>query len=86
MMSASRALSASKLAFVEDQLSNNEVSSDEELYELFLQHGLSEPQARQALIYRDRYLGNIYLDGFTPLTAAETPIRFNPHSRQFEPE
>ena len=86
MVTISRPLSPSQIAFVEDELSNNEVSSDEELYALFLAEGLSEPQARQALTYRDRYLGNIYLDGFTPLTAAAMPLRFDPHTGQFKPE
>jgi len=52
---------------VEDQLSNNEVSSDEELLDHFISDGLTEEQARQALTYRDQYLANLYLDGFTPI-------------------
>ncbi len=60
------ALSPSLLALVEGSLSNDEVSSDEEMLEYFISNGLTEEQARQALTYRDQYLNNIYLDGFTP--------------------
>ncbi|ABM31149.1 hypothetical protein C8246_12370 [Paracidovorax avenae] len=73
------------LAFVEGQLSNDETSTDEELQEHFVAHGLTEDQARQAVTYRAQYLSNIYLDGFTPITAADDVLRFNPDSRQFEP-
>ncbi len=76
----------SLLRFVEDQLTNNEVSSDEELFDHFVSNGLTEEQARQALTYRDRYLGNLYLDGFTPICKADDALRFNPYTRQFEPD
>lgn len=79
-------LPASLLSFVEDQLSNNEVCSDEELLDHFIANGLTDEQARQALTYRDRYSANIYLDGFTPICKAGEALRFNPHTRQFEPD
>jgi len=79
-------LPASSLRLVEDQLSNNEVSSDEELLDHFISDGLTEEQARQALTYRDQYLANLYLDGFTPILKGSEALRFNPYSRQFEPE
>lgn len=78
------ALSPSLLALVEGSLSNDEVSSDEEMLEYFISNGLTEEQARQALTYRDQYLNNIYLDGFTPITAVDEVLHFNPHTRQFE--
>ena len=74
------------LRLVEDQLSNNEVSSDEELLDHFVSSGLTEAQARQALVYRSRYLCNIYREGFTPILKGNEALRFNPYSRQFEPE
>ncbi|AIN57407.1 MULTISPECIES: hypothetical protein [Pseudomonadota] len=80
------ALSPSLLALVEGSLSNDEVSSDEEMLEYFISNGLTEKQARQALTYRDQYLNNIYLDGFTPITAVDEVLHFNPHTRQFEPD
>jgi hypothetical protein len=79
-------LSVSSLHLVEDQLSNNEVSSDEELLDYFISNGLTEVQARQALTYRNRYLTNIYLDGFTPILKGAQALRYNPYRRQFEPE
>ncbi len=80
------ALPASLLRLVEDQLSNNEVSSDEELLDHFASSGLTEAQARQALVYRSRYLCNIYREGFTPILKGSEALRFNPYSRRFEPE
>lgn len=79
-------LSPSLLAYVEGQLSNDEVSSDEEMLDYFVANGLTEEQARQALTYRDLYLNHIYLEGFTPITAVDAPLHFNPHTRQFEPD
>jgi hypothetical protein len=78
------ALSPSLLALVEGSLSNDDVSSDEEMLEYFISNGLTEEQAQQALTYRDQYLNNIYLDGFTPITAVDEVLHFNPHTRQFE--
>lgn len=52
----------------------------------FISDGLTEDQARRALTYRDQYLNNIYLDGFTPITAVDEALHFNPHTRQFEPD
>src|SRR3989344_5473225 len=75
------ALSPSLLALVEGSLSNDEVSSDEEMLEYFISNGLTEEQARQALTYRDQYLNNIYLDGFTPITAVDEALHFNPLPR-----
>lgn len=80
------ALPASLLKLVEGSLSNDEVSSDEEMLGYFIDNGLTEEQARQALTYRDQYLNNIYLDGFTPITAVDEARHFNPHTRQFEPD
>lgn len=73
------------LRLIEDHLSNNEDSSDEELIEHFVGSGLTEIEARQALRYRNQYLAHIYLDGFTPIRSGSEALRYNPHSRQFEP-
>ena len=74
------------LKLVEGSLSNDEVSSDEEMLEYFISNGLTDEQARQALTYRDQYLNNIYLEGFTPITAVDEALHFNPHTQQFEPD
>ncbi|APU32792.1 MULTISPECIES: hypothetical protein [Pseudomonadaceae] len=80
------ALPASLLRLVEDQLSNNDVSSDDEPLDHFISDGLTEEQARQALTYRDQYFVNLLLDGFTPIHKGSEALRFNPYSRQFEPD
>lgn len=79
-------LPADLLRFVEDQLSNCDVCSDEELRDHFIDNGLTEAQATQALTYREQYLQLIYLEGFTPIRAGAQALHFNPHSRQFEPD
>ncbi|MGR0116434.1 hypothetical protein [Ralstonia pseudosolanacearum] len=79
-------LPESLLTFVEDQLSNNEVASDEELADQFIVNGLSGEQARHALTYRDRYRCTIYQTGFTPLRNPGVVLRFNLHTGNFEPE
>ena len=74
------ALSPSLLALVEGSLSNDEVSSDEEMLEYFISNGLvTEEQARRALTYRDQYLNNIYLDGFRADHGGGQALHFNPH-------
>lgn len=80
------ALPPSLLAFVEEQLSNDEVSSDEEMLEYLIRNDLTEEQARQALTYRDLYRNNIYLKGFTPICEGTEALRFNPNTRRFEPK
>ena len=50
------ALPPALLKLVEGSLSNDEVSSDEEMLAYFISNGLTEEQARQALTYRDQYL------------------------------
>jgi len=80
------ALPASLLRLVEDQLSNNDVSSDDEPLDHFISDGLTEEQARQALTYPDQCFVNLLLDGFTPIHKGSEALRFNPYSRQFEPD
>lgn len=72
------------LGFVEDQLYNNDVSSDAELLDHFIRHGLTLIQAWQALTYRDLYLCNIYLESFTPILKGTDALRFNPYTRRYE--
>ena len=77
-------LSNDLLLFVEDQLSNNEVASDEALHAVFVSNGLTDAQATQALRYRRLYLLNIFLQGHTPIRKSKHAIRFNPHVMQYE--
>ncbi len=78
---------ASLLKLVEGSLSNDECPPTRKCWRNFyINNGLTEEQARQALTYRYQYLNNIYLDGFTPITAVDEALHFNPHTRQFEPD
>jgi len=60
-------LSSDQVTWVEDQLSNDEMSSDEELLDYFVSNGLSIPQARDLVTHRQDYLLNIYRIGEGPL-------------------
>ncbi|MFD1295039.1 MULTISPECIES: hypothetical protein [Lysobacter] len=55
------------LAFVEDHLSNDDISSDNELFTHFVSSGLTRSQAERALSYRQAYLGNVFLSDETPI-------------------
>ena len=79
-------ITVKQLSFVEDQLSNNEVSSDKDLQKAFVDAGMTEAQAKQALTYRTRYGFNIYAPGRTPILAGDEAYRFNPHTRLFQRE
>lgn len=79
-------LSTAQLALVEGQLSNDDVSPDDEIMERFIEAGLTEEQGRQALTYRDRYLNAMYLDGYTPIRNPGVVLRYDPYKRDFIPE
>lgn len=53
MAPAFSALTETQLHTIEDLLSNDENSSDEELVTFFISEGIPEASARQALTYRD---------------------------------
>ena len=69
---------------MEDQLSNNETDSDDDLYLYFVDAGLTPAQAERALAYRGMYLNTIYLRGATPITGGAV-ARLNADSGAFEP-
>jgi len=60
-------LTSDEVAWVEDVLSNDESSADEELVKYFVRGGLSQAQAEAVLCHREYYLSNIYLKGLGPL-------------------
>ena len=70
------------LALVEDQLSNNESSDDEELRNYFIDCGLSREQAERALSYRSAYM-RLYLGAATPIRTSAV-VRFNQATGDFE--
>lgn len=72
------------LAFVEDQLSNNDVASDDELKAHFVARGLTDVQATRAIRYRSLYLQNIFLQGHTPIRKNKHAIRFDPQLGRFQ--
>jgi hypothetical protein len=72
-------LTREQLDFVEDQLSNNEVSSNDELKDDFVSAGLNVEQAKAALAYRDAYRLNMFHVEHTPLTCGDEAMRFDPH-------
>lgn len=49
------------LLWIKSVLSNDEVSSDEELVAHFVENGLAEPEAKRWIAKRSYYLNNIVL-------------------------
>ncbi|MDF9434622.1 hypothetical protein R5R73_02040 [Salinicola sp. LHM] len=78
------ALTESQLRTVEDVLSNDETSTDEELLEFFIEEGIPVTPARQAVSLRDDYLTRIFEEGYTPIRAGENARFYDPQSRQFK--
>lgn len=56
-----------EVAWVEDVLSNDEISRDAELVRYFVRGGLTQQQADAVVRHRDDYLRNAYLNGAGPL-------------------
>lgn len=76
-------LTTQALANIEDQLSNNEVSTDEELVDLFIEElGLTLDQAEAAIRLRDQYRLQIFLEGHGPLHQQDGPT-FDPDTKTF---
>lgn len=66
------------LGNLEDQLANNEDASDEELFDFFLEElDLSAEQAEAAIALRPQYMGQVFLNGNSPLYQ-ETPVYIDP--------
>ncbi|PWU32076.1 hypothetical protein DK254_00720 [Pseudomonas sp. RW407] len=65
-------LTPATLSHIEDQLSNNEVSPDEEMVDFFIEElGLTLEQAEAAVALRSQYLQLIFLPGQGPLHEAD---------------
>ena len=60
-------LDAKAIGWIEDVLSNDESSTNAELVEYFLKHGLGRLQAESVLHHREDYLLNVYRIGEGPL-------------------
>ncbi|WP_228022228.1 MULTISPECIES: hypothetical protein [Pseudomonas] len=69
---------------IEDQLANNEVSTDEEMWDFFIEElDLTAEQADVAVALRPHYLGQIFLVGQSPLFQ-EKPVSFDPRDKVFK--
>lgn len=55
------------IRWIEQVLSNDENSTDEELVDYFKANGLTERQAIWAVSHRDAYLNDVVFDGQGPL-------------------
>lgn len=76
-------LSKQTLANIEDHLSNNEVSTDEELVDLFIEElDLTLDQAETAIRLRDQYRTQIFLEGHGPLHQKDS-VALDPATRTF---
>lgn len=71
------------LDLVEDQLSNNDVSDDEEMVKFLVESGLTEDQARRAMQYRTLYLTRIYQKDATPIRSGPHALYFDAHNSRF---
>ncbi|MGO1073381.1 hypothetical protein [Lysobacter sp. CA199] len=72
------------LILIEDQLSNNESASDEELRDYFIACGLTAAQAERAVLYRRAYATDFCWGDATPIRAGEA-LNFNPKTGWLEP-
>lgn len=69
---------------IEDQLANNEVSTNEELWDFFVEElEMTAEQADAAVALRPKYLGQIFLTGHSPLFQDET-VSFDPNDKTFK--
>lgn len=74
-------LSQDTLASIEEQLSNNDVSSNEEMIDFFIEElELSSQQAEAAVELRSQYLQTIFLVGQGPLHVTDGQI-FDPRTK-----
>ena len=76
-------LSKQTLANIEDHLSNNEVSTDEELVDFFIEElELTLDQAEAAIRLRDKYRIQIFLKDHGPLHQQDS-VAFDPATKTF---
>lgn len=64
---ASLKLTDAQVDFIEETLSNNEVSPNEELIELFVEDGIPLDAATKVLEHRMAYIMNVFIGENTPL-------------------
>ncbi|QHF43084.1 hypothetical protein PspS35_04540 [Pseudomonas sp. S35] len=77
-------LTAAVLNNIDDQLANNEVSTDEELWDFFIEElDMTAEQADAAVALRSQYLGKIFLTKHSPLFHNDT-VSFDPNDKTFK--
>ena len=64
-------LTANDIRWIEQVLSNDENSTDEELIAYFQQNDLTNQQAQDVVSHRDAYLNDVVFDGQGPLWEAQ---------------
>ncbi|SMF20069.1 MULTISPECIES: hypothetical protein [unclassified Pseudomonas] len=79
-------LTTAVLDNIEDQLANNEVSTNEELWDFFIEElDITAEQADAAVALRSQYLGQIFMTGHSPLFQNDT-VSFDPNDKTFKPD
>ena len=77
-------LTTAVLDNIEDQLANNEVSTNEELWDFFIEDlDMTAEQADAAVALRSQYLGQIFMTGHSPLFQNDT-VSFDPNDKTFK--
>ncbi|ETK24122.1 MULTISPECIES: hypothetical protein [Pseudomonas] len=77
-------LTTAVLNNIEDQLANNDVSTNEELWDFFIEElDMTAEQADAAVALRPKYLGQIFLTGHSPLFRNDT-VSFDPNDKKFK--
>lgn len=84
MNSIFRNLTAKTLDNIDDHLANNQVSTDEELWDLFIEDlDLTAEQADAAVELRPQYWVRTFLKGHSPLFQ-ESAVWFDPNDNTFK--
>ena len=60
-------LNAEQVRWIEQVLSNDDASRDDELHAYFIDNGLTQDQAEGVISHRQDYLLGMYLEGQGPL-------------------
>ncbi|MFJ3119613.1 hypothetical protein ACIPI6_24065 [Pseudomonas protegens] len=77
-------LTAKTLDNIDDHLANNQVSTDEELWDLFIEElDLTAEQADAAVALRPQYWVRIFLKGHSPLFQ-KNAVWFDPNDKTFK--
>lgn len=76
-------LEGNLLQIVEAALFNDDESLNDELHAYFIESGFTAAQAERALAFRNRYMGQIYRIGDTPILKGDDASHFDPRASRF---